>query len=311
MVFLVKDERTITVEPFALYFDDDNRTVKDWTGKLDISNDYVIEPFSFDLPKEVIYQYQSGIPEVQNQYYENNFNKRFGTRTVIKDDSNILQGEEIFESVFSPTPTDTIDGSDYVILPRMFRVSDSNQKVAASINPHLFFWVGNRFMYTGEDGTGQTSWWLKSGTTQVEWTTYPAVNHLSQLQPSQSFNQFSDLNFGKSWDFFGNNNSVIGQFTSNNIFEVFQEQSYNEKYSSEARRFSGRIYLQPNEVGSIDLRDKIYIKDSFFRIEKINEASLTDDKLTEVNLIKDLGGFEYTEPPSPNYTVSPNEGFPP
>jgi hypothetical protein len=311
MVFLVKDERTITVEPFALYFDDDNRTVKDWTSKLDISNDYVIEPFSFDLPKEVIYQYLSGKPEVQNQYYENNFNRIFGTRTVIKDDSNILQGEEIFESVFSATPTDTIDGSDYVILPRMFRNSDSNQKVAASINPHLFFWVGNRFMYTGEDGTGNTSWWLKSGTTQVEWTTYPAVSHLSQLEPGQGFQQFSDLNFGKTWDFFANNNSVIGQFTSNNIFETFQEQSYNEKYSSEARRFTGRIYLQPNEVGQIDLRDKIYIKDSFFRIETVNEASLTDDKLTEVNLIKDLGGFEYTEPPAPNYTVSPNEGFPP
>ena len=311
MVFLVKDERTITVEPFALYFDDNNRTVKDWTSKLDISNDYVIEPFSFDLPKEVIYQYLSGKPEVQNQYYENNFNRIFGTRTVIKDDSNILQGEEIFESVFSATPTDTIDGSDYVILPRMFRNSDSNQKVAASINPHLFFWVGNRFMYTGEDGTGNTSWWLKSGTTQVEWTTYPAVSHLSQLEPGQGFQQFSDLNFGKTWDFFANNNSVIGQFTSNNIFETFQEQSYNEKYSSEARRFTGRIYLQPNEVGQIDLRDKIYIKDSFFRIETVNEASLTDDKLTEVNLIKDLGGFEYTEPPAPNYTVSPNEGFPP
>jgi len=310
MVFLVKDERVITVEPFPSYFDDDNRTVKDWTGKLDISKDYQISPFSFDLPKEVKYTYLSGGDEVQNLYYENNFNRIFGDRVLIDTTTNILQGEEIFESIYSPTPTDTISGSDYMIMPKIHKINDEGNKVPLNTKPHLFFWVGNRYCYTDSEGTTEGSWYLKSGTTEVEWNTYPAVSHLSKLDAGQSWQQFSDLNFGKSWDFFANNNSDIGQFTKFNIFDTFHAQSYEEKYSEEARKFSGRVYLQPNEVGQIDLRDKIYIKDSFFRIETINEASLTDDKLTEVNLIKDLGGFEYTQPPAPTYPISPNQAYP-
>lgn len=311
LVFLVKDERVITVEPFTLYFDDDTRTVKDWTGKLDISKDYEIEPFSFDLPKEIRYTYLDAGNEYPALYYQNNFNKRFGERTLIKD-SNILQGEDVLEVQFRPVPTNTIDGSDYVIMPRFFQRTSSTpqQKVATQTKPHIFFWVGNRYMYTAEGGSGNASWWLQSGTTQVEWTTYPAVSHLSKLDPGQGFQQFSDLSFRPAWDFFANSNTVIGQFTSNNLYENFHEESYNEKYSEEARKLNGRFYLQPNEVGQIDLRDKIFVKDSFFRIERIEEASLTDDKLTQVTLIKDLGGFEYDEPPAPTYPVAPNQAFP-
>ncbi len=309
MVFLVNDERTITTEPFDLYFDDDNREIKDWTQKLDISTDYQIEPFSFELPRERRYTYESAGDEVLGKYYEDNFNKIFGERVEIVD-SNILRGEEVLELDFRPTPTNTIEGSDWIIIPRYYKLDDNGNKVAARTAPHLFFWVGNRYMYTGSTGNGETSWYLKSGGTSNELTTYPAVNHLSHLLVEQEWQDFSDLNFKQTWDFFGNNNSDIPQFTKNNLYTLFHEQSYNEKYSTEARKFTGRFYLQPNEVGQISLTDKIFVKDSFYRIEKINEASLTDDKLTEVVLIKDLGGFEYTTPPAPTYDISPNQPFP-
>ena len=309
LVFLVSDERIITTEPFDLYFDDDNRTVKDWTQKLDISTDYQIQPFSFDLPRERRYTYESAGDERLGKYYEDNFNQIYGERLVFTD-SNILRGEEILELDFRPTPTDSIDGSDWMIIPDYSRINDNGDKVAAKTAPHLFFWVGNRYCYTGETGTGPTSWYLKSGGTAVEQTTYPAVNHLSHLNVGQQWQTFSDLNFRQHWDYFANNNSAIPQFTKNNLYTLFHEQSHEEKYSTESRKFTGRFYLQPNEVGQINLTDKIYVKDSFYRIEKINEASLTDDKLTEVELIKDLGGFEFTTPPAPDYTVSPNAPFP-
>ena len=309
MVFLVNDERVITIEPFDLYFDDDNRKIKDWTGKLDISTDYQISPFSFELPKEIRYTYQSSGNEASGKYYEDEFNLIYGERTLIKD-SNILQGEELFESIFRPLPTDTIEGSDYVIMPKLYRRNDNNLKVAAELKPHIFFWVGNRYMFTGATGEGQTSWKFNSGFSVVDWTTYPCVSHLSQLQPSQGWQQFSDLNFTQRWDFFANNNPSIGQFTKNNIYETFHSQSYREKYSEEARKLNGRFYLQPNEIGQIELTDKIFVKDSFFRIETVNEASLTDDKLTDVTLIKDLGGFEWGGTTNPNYSIQPNDPFP-
>jgi len=48
-----------------------------------------------------------------------------------------------------------------------------------------------------------------------------------------------------------------------------------------------------------------------YRIEKITGASLTEKKLTEVSLIKQLGGgFYWLDPPVDNPTIPPNDPIP-
>jgi len=219
-----------------------------------------------------------------------------------------LEGEDTLESVFRPTPTACIDGSDWIIIPNFFKKNDDDEKVFTTIEPHIFFWLGNRYTYTTFSSSTSTNIYLASGGTQVQWSTYPCVSHLSQLNSGQTQNEFSDLNFKPSWDFFANNNPDITQFTGNNLYKNFHEQLYNEKYSNEARKLVGKFYLTPTDIGDIDLRDKIFVKDSMYRIEKITGASLTDDKLTDVVLIKELnGGFYPKENPVNNPSIPPND----
>jgi hypothetical protein len=73
---------------------------------------------------------------------------------------------------------------------------------------------------------------------------------------------------------------------------------------------TGRFLLRPLDIYETKLTDKIFVKDSFYRIEKINEADLTDNKLTECSLIKELGGYYKVIPPAPYYTIEPNQPYP-
>jgi len=310
LVFISNETKTITIEPFDYYFQNQNRTVKDWSNKLDTSQSYTIKPFGFELPKTQNYTYQSGGEEVHSKYYEYQFNEIYGERILIKP-SNILQGEETLDVIFRPTPTDCIDGSDWIIIPEFYKNSDDGRIVPTETAPHLFFWLGNRYTYTSFSASTSSQWYFSSGSTDVAWTTYPAVSHLSALNSGQTQSDFSDLNFRGHWDFFANNNTYINQFTGNNLFNNFHSQLYNEKYSNEARKLIGRFILSPNDIGQLNLRDKIFVKDSMYRIESIRGASLTEKKSTEVVLIKELnGGFYWTESPVDNPSIPPNDPIP-
>jgi len=310
LVFVANESKTITIEPFDYYFRNENRVIKDWSDKLDTSQSYTIKPFGFELPKTQNYTYRSGGDEALSRYYEYQFNEIYGERIITKS-SNILQGEETLDIIFRPTPTDSIDGSDWIIIPEFYKNSDDGRKVPTITQPHIFFWLGNRYTYTSYSADTYSQWYFSSGATDVAWSTYPAVSHLSALNSGQTQNDFSDLNFRPHWDFFANNNSYISQFTGNNLFNNFHSQIYNEKYSDEARKLVGRFILSPNDIGQLQLTDKIFVKDSMYRIEKIVGASLTEKKSTEVSLIKELdGGFYYTESPVDNPTLPPNSPIP-
>lgn len=303
-------EKVLKIEPWNTYYNEPDRVVKDWTDKLDKSTSIRIEPLDFNLSKDVKWTYESAGDAKLGKYYEDNFDNIFGNK-VFTAPSNILTGEQVLDIAFSPFPTNTIPGSDYVIMGETFKLDDNGLKQPEATKPHLFFWVGNRFMWKNQNQTGQGSWYLSSGGTQVEWNTYPAVNHLSQLNNVES-NEISDLNFRNYWDFFISNNTTVNPYGSFNLFNSFWNEYIQNVYSNESRRLKGRFYLEPKDVGDIELNDKIYVKDNFWRVEKIEDADLINPKLTTVSLLKEITGFYDKQPPSPTYenNPTPNQSYP-
>ena len=301
-------DKVIRIEPWNVYYNDTDRAKIDWTQRIDTGSSIRVEPLDFTLSKDIRWTYETADTEVLGKYYEDNFDTIFGSR-LYSASSNILTGEQILDIPFAPFPTNTIEGSDYVIMGRTYELDDNGLQQPVSGPPHIFFWVGNRFMYENANGTGESSWYLSSGGTQVEWNTYPAVNHLSRLEQVNG-TELSDLNFRPYWDFFISNNTIVQPYSSYSLYNSFWEEYINSIYSSEARRLKGRFYLEPKDIGEINLSDKIYMKDNFWRIEKITDADLVNPKLVEVSLIKELGGFYDKQPPAPVYDVSANQSYP-
>jgi hypothetical protein len=306
---VVQDEvnQSLIIEPFNWYYNEADRVEKDWTQKLDLNSSYRIEPLSFDLPKEINLTYTKGSEEYLNKLFEDANKYQYGRYKYVST-NNLLTAEQTYEIPFAATPTTVVNGADNFIIPAVYRELN-NQLQPYSNKPHLFFWTGNRYCYLDEFRQIQSSWYLSSGATPVEQTTYPCVSHLSSLD-IQIPNLVSDLNFGSTFDFFGNYNPFPVQFTQYNLWNIFWEDYVDNNYSNETRRLTGRFFLKPLDIYETSLTDKIFVKDSFYRIELINEADLTDYKLTECSLIKERGGYYKVIPPAPYYALSGNTPYP-
>lgn len=306
---VIQDEtsKVLTLTPYNWYYNDNDRVERDFTQKLDLDSSYKIEPLSFDLNKEVEFTYERGSDEYLNRLFEDDKNYNFGRFKYIST-SNLLTGVQKYEIPFAPLPTTVVNGADNFIIPAVYK-EENGRLNAYSFKPHLFFWVGNRYAYKDKLKSQQGSWYLTSGATPVEQTTYPCVSHLSSLDIAiPSF--VSDLNFGSDWDFFANYNEYPVVFSPYNLYNSYWKDYIENNYSNETRRFIGRFFMKPLDLYETKLTDKIYVKDSFYRIEKINDGDLVNDKLTEISLIKERGGYYKIEPPHPYYTLSGNTPYP-
>lgn len=308
-LIIIVDEfnKTLKIEPYTWYYDDNGRIKKDFTQKLDLNSSYKIEPLSFDLSKQLQWTYLSGEEENLNWIFRGKNQYNYGRYEYISD-SNLLTGDQLYETVFAPIPTDVVPGSNYVIIPQMYRNINGQQLPYAS-KPHIFFWTGNRYCYKDINKTQETQWYVLSGATPVKFTTYPAVSHLSSLDIYLQ-DLVSDLNFGSDVDFFNTSNPYPVQFSPYTLYNVWWKDYIDNNYSNETRRLSAKFYMTPLDVTQTKLNDKIFIKDSFYRIEKITEGNLVENKLTDISLIKERGGYYKVIPPSPYYYVNPSNTFP-
>lgn len=307
---VIQDEitKTLKIEPYNWYYNEDERNEQDFTNKLDLNSSYKVEPLSFDLSKQLDFTYTNGGEEYLNQRWFDDKTYNYGRFRYIST-GNLLTGEQVYELPFSPTPTENVDGSEYVIIPKFYRDID-NKQLPYSDKPHLFFWLGNRYCYAERFKTVGKQWYLINNNQPIVFTTYPAVSHLSSLDIT--IPRFvSDLNFGSDFDFFFNSNDIPVQVTPFTLYNTFWKDYIDNNYSNETRRFTGKFYFTPLDIYRTRLNDKIFLKDSYYRIEKINEADLVNNKLTDIQLIKERGGYYKVIPPSPQYFIPfPQQTYP-
>jgi len=302
------NEKTLLIEPYNWYFDESTREEKDWTPILDLNSTYKLEPLNFDLPKDQIWTYDDPDLEYLGKLFRDQNGYIYGRQRFTNSDNVILTGENEYVVPFRNFPTDSLPGGPNFIIPKVFQLQSGNEEPFSNRN-HIFFWVGNRYCYTDVDKTQEGYWYLTSGATPVAQSTYPCVSHISNLDIDLP-NFISDLNFQQQPDFFTTVNKTIVQNTPNTLYNTFWKTYTENIYSPETKRLTGRFFFRPIDIVEYKLTDKIFIKDSFYQIEKINEGDLLNDKLTEVSLIKERGGYYKSEPPAPIYTLSGNTPYP-
>lgn len=309
VVVQTEDSNTIRIEPLPWYYAQEYANKQDFTNILDNDSLVKIEPVNFELKKSINLKYLSGEEEYLSKLWEDKNLIPYGTKKF-NAVTDILTGEQDVEVPFRPTPTDVISGSTNIIIPQVFKLDlSNNRQIPYSNESHIFFWAGNRYFYTEQGATNPQYWYLTSGSTPIAQSTYPCVSHLSTLDNLDS-EEISDLNFDKSFDFFGNKNDLIQQFTANNLYQLWYGDYFTNLYSPETRRLSGRFRFNPLNIYQTKLTDKIYVKDSYFRIERINEGDLVNWKLTDISLLKTVVDYTKVIPPSPVYTIEPNQAYP-
>ena len=307
VVFQDEKQKQIRIEPYNWYFDDPERTVRDWTKILDTNNDVKVEPLSFELSKDITWTYMDTEEEYLPLTFSSRFDYIFG-RERFTSTSNIFIGEQVYEVPFGSCPTSGVTGAPNFIIPQYYRFVAQQQEPYAT-KPHIFFWCGNRYAYTDVFKSVQGQWYFLSGSTAIAWNTYPCVSHLSTLE-SQFAPIISDLNFRSTFDFFGNDTNQIQQFTQYTLYNTFWKTYVDNLYNPFNKRLTGQFFFRPLDVYETKLNDKIWIKDSWFTIEKITDADLVNKRNTQISLIKESIPYYRVEPPAPIYAITPNQAYP-
>jgi len=302
-----EEDQTIKIEPYNWAFNDTTRTKRDWTQIVDLDSDFKVQPLSFDLSKEIVWTNGERGFEYLNYDWFNTNDFVYGRYKYISD-WTALTGEQEYQTIFGSVPTSGITNGENFIIPKFFYLNNG-QETPYSTEPHVFFWVGNRWAYKDRFKSIPGYWYLASGGTPVEQTTYPAVNHLTSLD-IQIPSLVSDLNFRGTFDYFGNTNNQPVQFTENNLFNLYWNTYIENIYSPETRRLQCRVFLKPIDVYETSLLDKIFIKDAYYTIEKITDADLVNRKITQVSLIKEKTPYYKVIPPAPVHALSGNTPYP-
>ena len=272
--------RTLLLQTRDDYYSS-NTTVLDWTQKKDYSSEDDIKFLSDLQNKEVLFTYKKDESNIaaDGLKYGESYTKSTGDiygQKKISFENEFVSGVKKIESIFSsPLLVDRTN----VVVPT---VSNAEGKR----NPSLLYWGG---LLPSQDKDGiLKDITIKYGTAATETkTSYPYAGHYDN-----PFNPTYDLHFGKvTAEYY---NIPVNTITTNNLFNKHWRNYYNQ--ISTGKLITSKFYLKETDINFIkdNLNARIFVKDSYYNINKIVDYKPLEDGLTKVELLRIEEGTEFT-----------------
>ena len=279
------EQKIFSIETFNDWVDAGD--IKDWSSIVDRGVKWEINHPIQSSPKNVIFSDVED-KDSPNQYYIDNFGKIFGSITY-QGDNDVSSGEKKVGTYFAPTPMKYIDGDTNVIIPQIYK-SDSGAKKRIAFKPRLLYYLGKKINNTlfqrgfGGSVVSTGEWYLEDEFSVVKaQLQYPQFHHVERLPMTDTYR---DLHFNayQSWEYhqaYTNANTIRDA--------VYEYWSYyiNELFDVDSRLVKMNILLNPTDIPTIKLNDKIFIDGHYYRINKL-QANLTRETSVEVELLKTL-----------------------
>ena len=283
LVVIPNGDNSLLIERWDTYFNTGKEL--DWSQKLDISQDYSIEPTT-SLTKEYILKYKDS-EDRYSQINQQNRNQQFGTYRNISNLS-YHSGTKVIESPFQPLPISTFDGTtdSNILVPHLYtwnNGADGNTAQFTPLGTDIILGFYNGLLTSSITGT-TTPYYILSGITAMSHTTYPAISHLSSYEYTQS--TFSDLNFGNQYDYWQPMTDSYVGYTLNDNYHNFWIGRVEQLYDSSVKIFNGIFKLTPTEINNLSFNDKVYFLNGWWRLLSMNDADITDISLVSCSFIK-------------------------
>ena len=267
--------KQLNIEPIQDFRD--VGTSKDWTDKLDLSKSVIIESTNRFRKAELNLTDKEDADRI-NDYWQNEkgfiynsfkfpFYGDFG--------SGELKVPTIFSS-FAPKKVD----NNLMFIAQHFDFNDGIAE-AVKVKPKLFYYSGKKQLPPSSnykllnEATGVY-------TTKVE---YPFCNHYS-MSGDLVTETDTDIRF-KAGNIL-NQSSLVETQTGNDVYNGYWKRYLNNIYNKDARIQIAYFYLTSQDIADFKYNDKVFIKDSYWLINKIDSFAIGVDNSTKVELIKIL-----------------------
>jgi hypothetical protein len=306
--------KTVYIEPFNKFFKP-KESSSDWNMKVDLSKD-IVDDYDIGLKRELTVGYKEDNSDVFQK--EQNFKSNIYGKTTKLYSYNENLGDnyesgkvDIINPIFSSSTQvwdndahdDSTTSKAPVLIPNLWNEDcysgiglGNNQwrpsEIIGSFVPRIFYYCWeNSVSYTtipsglvANSGGTQTYWSriFSNGNAYQNQTTYPRATfvdweerlHSATQRPSLSFNDELFTAPGQT-----NVNAVPGLYTiyyKNMIEQLKQAPRIRNVY----------INLKISDILNLDLRELVYLDESWWRINRISEFSPANNESTKVELIQ-------------------------
>tara|TARA_R110000737_G_scaffold108_2_gene678 strand:+ start:1843 stop:4836 length:2994 start_codon:yes stop_codon:yes gene_type:complete len=279
--------RTLLLQTRDDYYSS-NTAVLDWTQKKDYSSEDDIKFLSDLQNKEVLFTYKKDESSIDakgdnlGKSYTKSTGDIYGQKKI-SFENEFVSGIKKIESIFnSPLLVDR----GKAVVPT---VSNAEGKRNISL-----LYYGGLLPSQDKDGIVKTVA-VKFGDNATEnKANYPYAGHYDN-----PFNPSYDLHFGKvTAEYY---NIPVNTVTNNNLFNKHWRNYYNQ--ISTGKLITSKFYLKETDINFIkdNLNARIFVKDSYYNINKIVDYKPLEDGLTKVELLRIEQGAEFT----PETTILP------
>ena len=260
--------KKLYIEPLNTYIS--SGTSKDWTNKIDLSKDIQIQPTT-DLQSRTYDWTHSNGKDLVNDLVFKNASRVYGRYRVDDPENDFASGTKEIKSPFAPHVASYIPGTQFAV-HRMLVDTDQPDKRIKDPLPRLAFWNGRE--------SGTIYYQNDANTSYLSSIRYPAFSQYSDLEATITD---EDLGFGAERPF-----HIVEANPLNTLYYKYWRPFVNELYSSDARKLTAFFRLTRSELATFEFSDKIYLKDTYWRILSISYDATSED-LVKVEMLKVLG----------------------
>lgn len=244
-----------------------NGKTKDWTSKLDNSQDLEIIPMGQLNSRSYSYTYSED-GDYYNKIYKDSFQEAYGRR-FIDSGNEFVKGTNETKIIFSPTPL--VDSNSH---NRVISVIDQDGADIVSDKPGAF---NIRILYYG--GLVSCNAWTYTGNVSgsSSETSYPYAGHLDSVSAPTL-----DLLFGVPREVY----YKAAIYTNNNLYNKYHRQFLEEITDKDSKIVTGYFHLTPVDKMDLDFRDQFFVDGHFLRLNKIEDYDPLISKTTKCEFIK-------------------------
>jgi len=250
----------LTLKPIQEYLLEG--VAKDWSNKLDISKDITLTSTADSQAQENLWSYKS-MNDYYNQLYNAQGGRVYGRLLLIDPENDFATKEQKTEIMFGATPLNNIKGSDYPI-PKF---QSANGQFAAP-GPRILYRTENTITFNiYNDDFGN-----------VIPYTIDLFSHYTTAIPTIAD---EDLNFGQEIPL-----HYINSTPWKTLYARYWNDYIADIYAPDARILEGFFALDFADIYQFKFNDKIFIKDSYWRILEISDYVVGMQDTVKVKLIK-------------------------
>ena len=244
---------------------------KDWSSKVDYGKDVVIKPTTDLQASQYRWTYASG-KDFVTKTVEDSLGRIYGEYEVTDTGNEFATGENKVQGKFAPYLMSRVPGTATPIL----RLITQDGQPVKDPAPRIAYYGGLANAFGSVDILSESG-------SQSTITQMPTMSNYSAAEPSVGDN---DLNYGMEPAMY----PIVAQ-PANTLYFRFWATYVLELYSTEARVLSCNMNLTEADLQSWSFNDKIYIKDTYYRILSISYDANAPGT-AQVELIRKLDDIE-------------------